>query len=289
MPGRRRRSFRTGDLAEGLGIQLLRGIAFVAEVARPEDVGLDAVATLLREDPDGNCYAEDSFLIQLKSGTKRKVTYKDSAIPWFLGQRQPMFIGHVSLQNSKIELYSTVHALRAAVSIAPARLELRLCENKKVPEYVYDNVGSYGNVIVWLGPPVLTYSLSDLGDELKRLSYYSIMRRFLTVAHLQHELFQLRQASHLRWKTNDAESISCLGWGVVSMDGQLMEIAAKLDPPLKALILEGVFKLGREPLLEAARALATELKKLGCNMESGNMASNMLGLASTYVGTSAST
>ena len=67
MPGRLRTSFRSGNLAEHLGLLLLKGIAAVADVPRTEDVGLDAVATLLRRASDGNCYAEDGFVVQLKS------------------------------------------------------------------------------------------------------------------------------------------------------------------------------------------------------------------------------
>ena len=52
MPGIRLTSFRSGDLAEDLGIFLLKGVAVVAEVECQEDVGLDAVATLLRPDDD---------------------------------------------------------------------------------------------------------------------------------------------------------------------------------------------------------------------------------------------
>jgi len=39
MPGRLRTSFRSGNLAEQLGLLLLRGIAAVADVPRTEDVG----------------------------------------------------------------------------------------------------------------------------------------------------------------------------------------------------------------------------------------------------------
>ena len=50
MPGSRGRNFRGGDLAEGLGLELLRPFAFIAPVPRPEDVGIDAVATLIRRE-----------------------------------------------------------------------------------------------------------------------------------------------------------------------------------------------------------------------------------------------
>jgi hypothetical protein len=76
---------------------LLKGTAAVAEVARPEDVGLAAVATLLRRDADGNCYAEDSFSVPLKAESATTLEYKDHELTWFLGQTQPMFIGRVSL------------------------------------------------------------------------------------------------------------------------------------------------------------------------------------------------
>lgn len=68
MPGRRRTNCRSGDLNEHLGL-LLKGVAAVADVARPEDVGIDAIATLLRRDEDGNSYAEEGFLVQLKSSS----------------------------------------------------------------------------------------------------------------------------------------------------------------------------------------------------------------------------
>src|SRR5207245_6469360 len=100
MPGRLRTSFRSGNLAEHLGLLLLKGIAAVADVPRTEDVGLDAVASLLRRDEDGNCYAEDSFVVQFKSDSATTVDYRDHELKWLLAQSQPMFIGRVSLRHS---------------------------------------------------------------------------------------------------------------------------------------------------------------------------------------------
>jgi len=67
MAGRLLGDCRSGNLAEHFGLLLLKGIATVAEVPRTEDVGLDTIASLHRRDNDGNCYAEDSFVVQLKS------------------------------------------------------------------------------------------------------------------------------------------------------------------------------------------------------------------------------
>ncbi len=49
MPGRRHKHFRSGDINQELGILLLKGVAPVASVPRPEDFGIDAIGTLLRE------------------------------------------------------------------------------------------------------------------------------------------------------------------------------------------------------------------------------------------------
>src|SRR5215510_13097759 len=107
MPGRLRTSFRSGNLAEHLGLLLLRGIAAVADVPRTEDIGLDAVATLLRRDTDGNCYAEDSFGVQLKAISEESLEYRDHGLNWFRAQSQPIFIGRVSLADAKISLCPT--------------------------------------------------------------------------------------------------------------------------------------------------------------------------------------
>src|SRR5947207_12580613 len=108
MPGRLRTSFRSGNLAEHLGLLLLKGIAAVADVPRTEDIGLDAVATLLRRDADGNCYAEDGFVVQLKSYSETSIEYRHHELTWLLGQSQPMFIGRVSLEQSRICLYPAI-------------------------------------------------------------------------------------------------------------------------------------------------------------------------------------
>src|SRR3954470_20227230 len=107
MAGRLGANLRSGNMAEALGILLLKGIAAVADVPRTEDVGLDAVASLLRRDEDGNCYAEDNFVVQLKSDSATSIEYRDHELEWLLAQSLPMFIGLVSLRDSRLSLYPT--------------------------------------------------------------------------------------------------------------------------------------------------------------------------------------
>jgi hypothetical protein len=45
-------SYRAGNLAEGIGLEMLRRFAAVAPVERPEDIGIDAMCTLFRAEKD---------------------------------------------------------------------------------------------------------------------------------------------------------------------------------------------------------------------------------------------
>jgi len=74
MPGRLGRNLRGGHRAEGLGVDLLRAFCAVAPVPQTEDVGFDAVATVLRV--DGRfLMAEQSFCVQFKARSVRTIPY----------------------------------------------------------------------------------------------------------------------------------------------------------------------------------------------------------------------
>ena len=187
MPGRLRTSFRSGNLAEDLGLLLLKGIAAVADVPRTEDVGLDAIATLLRRARDGNCYAEDGFVVQLKSYSETSIKYRDHELSWLLGQSQPMFIGRVSLQDSRISLYPTLHANQAALALEPEQITIEFGRGKYSVTDLYPWTGGGSNLAtVWTGEPLLEWTLSDLTDARWVASAYQIMKRFLAIARREH-------------------------------------------------------------------------------------------------------
>ena len=125
MPGRLPSSFRSGNLAEHLGLLLLKGVAAIAEVSRPEDIGLDAIATLLRRDDDRNCYAEDSFVVQIKADSATTLEYRGHELKWFIGQTLPMFIGLVSLVESQISLYPTLFINQSVLALDPEMVTSR--------------------------------------------------------------------------------------------------------------------------------------------------------------------
>src|SRR5262245_38945897 len=95
MVGRRHKDFRSGDLVESLGMVLLKSIAAVAEVSRTEDVGFDAVATLLRPGHNDFLLAEDSFFVQIKSSSVRRIDYGHDEVAWLRELQLPFFIASV--------------------------------------------------------------------------------------------------------------------------------------------------------------------------------------------------
>src|SRR3954469_3916408 len=169
MTGRLRGSFRSGNLAEHLGLLLLKGIAAVANVPRTEDVGLDAVASLLRRDLDGNCYAEDSFVVQLKSASVTTLEFRNHELRWLLGQSQPMFVGLVSLKKSQLSLYPTLNVNLAVLALHAKQVTLRFGTSGLLPLFAGTSTagwagGSDESATVWLGEPLLEWTLSDLAN-----------------------------------------------------------------------------------------------------------------------------
>src|SRR6185437_17013963 len=98
------KDWRKGDLAEGLGLELLRPFAFIAPVPRPEDVGIDAVTTLFRPE-NKRLFAEDSFLVQVKAESVRHIKYCGEQLEW-LRAKLPLFWLSLDLANATAELWS---------------------------------------------------------------------------------------------------------------------------------------------------------------------------------------
>lgn len=278
MPGRRRSSFRTGDLAEHLGLLLLKGTAAVAEVARPEDIGLDAIATLLRRDDDGNCYAEDSFVVQLKSESAKSLEYQDHGLEWFVGQSQPMFIGRVSLANSQISLYPTLFVNHAVLALHARKVTVRFGVSDIPPLLAgqkwaaWKGESDYG-ATVWLGEPLLRWTLSDLVDQGWAKRTYETLKHFLAVAHREVELLSFGQCSVLEWSTNDASSIKSQAGIMKGHPDDLKSLADRCAPCLHAIMLHAMSMPGDSgnSLNISLITLAATLRDVGIEIDPDNL------------------
>lgn len=274
MPGRLRTSFRSGNLAEHLGLLLLKGVAAVAEVTRSEDVGLDAIATLLRRDDDGNCYAENSFLVQLKSASTKEIDYQGHELDWLVGQTQPMFIGLVSLDNAQISLYPTLFVNQAVFSLCAKKVAIRfgasdlptgLIGQKWLPWRGEPDDGAS----VWLGEPLLEWTLKDLVNKEWVNDSYRILKSFLSVAEREIDLLSFGQFSVLNWTTNDVRSIDSQYGMMKGHPDELKSIAGRLTPGLNKMMLHAMSMgndSGNEVMLSLIR-LATVLRGIDVEID----------------------
>lgn len=100
-------------------------MCWVAQIPRTEDVGIDVVATLIK-DFDGHRYvAEDSFFVQIESSSFREIVYKEDEIRWLSELQLPYFIASVNRKKASIELYST-HFLWDKIATNPVQEEIDL-------------------------------------------------------------------------------------------------------------------------------------------------------------------
>lgn len=276
MPGRLRSSYRQGNLAEDLGLLLLKGISAVAEVARPEDVGLDAIATLLRRDDDGNCYAEDTFLVQLKSPSAKSIEYEAHELDWLVAQSQPMFIGIVSLADSTISLYPTIFVNQAVLSLHARKVTVRFGTSDIEPGFVGQKYLAWrsngeDDATVWLGDPLMRWSVTDIGDHQWTKSAYEMLKSFLAI--LQHELVLLSfgQFSIINWSTNDSTSIRT-NYGMMKQNEEIQSVAERCMPSLHALSLQASSMRSDcgMSLLVSLVDMAAALRKVGVEIDQNN-------------------
>jgi hypothetical protein len=171
-------SYRSGDRAEEFGVYLMKKFCAVAPVPRQEDFGLfDAVATLLRK--DGKLlHAEDSFLVQFKSWSTRKVEYKSSErFNALLNQELALFIVLVNVLRADIKLYSVAAAL-AHPNINEAKGLVVYLKSAKKKQSGLDEEGI---LHFYLRYPALYLRMTDLEDPAatEAEKAYTVMKKWL--------------------------------------------------------------------------------------------------------------
>lgn len=99
---------RSGDLAEGMGIEMLRSIALIAPVPRPEDVGVDAFATLLKpRERHALPAAPETFAVQIKSWHTKPFSIDSNRRKFLLEMRLPLVFVRVDRYIPRVALFSS--------------------------------------------------------------------------------------------------------------------------------------------------------------------------------------
>jgi hypothetical protein len=195
MAARLGRNLRQGHRAELEGIDLLRPFCAVAPVPQTEDVGFDAVATLLRTDGPF-FYAEDSFYVQFKARSVREIELKPHEYVWFHSLSMPLFIGSVNIASKEVELFTT-HWLAghpntrnftsATMCLDPGQTSLN------------------GECMrLSLGTPVLRWTPQEAeATEFQALAY-TVLKQWNTTEYLNLALRHIRTKRQLwEWRTNE--------------------------------------------------------------------------------------
>lgn len=267
MVARLRTSFRYGNLAEHLGLLLLKGVAAVADVPRTEDVGLDAVANLLRFDSDGNSYAEESFGVQIKAASaKNSLRLRGHSLEWLLAQEHPLFLGCVSLESSSIELHPLLRINQAAFALHATELKV-LCEASPHGHH-WDKKAESAVATVWLGKPLMRWSLSDLKDKEWCNTSYKVMKRFLAFEKVERKLIAIGKVSRVEWETNEPGSIESRDLFSLGSFDRLKLIANDVVPNITQMLYCGVCLPAdsRQRFMDRVVAVLSELQELGAEV-----------------------
>jgi hypothetical protein len=198
MPAFRGKNLRSGDLAEELGILLLQNVALVAPIPRTEDVGIDAVATLIQEYDGYKYIAEDSFLVQIKSTSVSEITFKNGAVKWLSELELPFFIATVDRKTSTINLFST-HYLSDVLVENPHREEITL---DLKDSSTYDCCNKNKSVKVPVGPCIISWSLEVL-ETNKNFSneFYDLLKSHITMSKKSIETRRVGVVELTSWET----------------------------------------------------------------------------------------
>lgn len=240
MPAKRGKNFRSGDLAEQLAMYLLQSVALVAPIPRTEDVGIDAVCTLLSEYNQYSYLAEESFYVQIKSNSVTEIEYSGVEVQWLTELKLPLFVATVDKNNTKIMVYSCKR-LYDAIALKKDRnyLKLILSDNQSVDKF---DLISEDQTDIYLGEPIVVWSISDLMNEEKntRLLFLNLMKEHIKIIHKDMELYTIGLVSSYIWKTNELpEEIGYKACGTINISidelhGKMMSYLIKsLDIALK--------------------------------------------------------
>jgi hypothetical protein len=194
MPGVRDRNLRSGDLHEELGLLLLRTVALVSPIPRQDDVGIDAFATLVRPDGSRRLLPDVSFLVQFKAASVDWVSYASpDALAWIANLEIPLFIGRVSLNPCRMELFSTQRLHQILLEGTYDQIHLLLD--------VGDESSEAGCRRANIGPPIHAWSLEDAVQPDFLTRAYEVLRPHVEHMRRNRLLRGIRYQQLLKWDT----------------------------------------------------------------------------------------
>lgn len=188
-------NLRSGDIHESLGILLMQTVSAVATISRTEDVGIDAICTLL--EPRGRTARADRTLyLQIKAQSKDKICLPRTEFIWLSELELPFFYGVVNRKNNSISIYSIEKAVQRYHPLNSYDFES--CT------FVFSDGVSDDHNNIFLGPPIVVW---DLSDTYKNPTKSSEIFKLLTswVNFSSENIFLRKQGINLKgeWQTGE--------------------------------------------------------------------------------------
>ena len=203
MPAKRGKNFRSGDIAEQLGLYLIQSVALGAPVPRTEDVGIDVVCTLISNYNQYSYLAEDSFYVQIKSTSVKEIEYKGVEVEWLRKLKLPFFVAVVDKMEAKISIY-TCKRLYDAFALNKDREVVKLVLDSEEKCKQFDFVDKDEEKI-YLGIPIIEWSINDLmnNEEEIKEKVFVIIKEHIRIVHKAMELYDIGWGMTYGWKTNE--------------------------------------------------------------------------------------
>ena len=196
----RGKNLRSGDLAEQLGLLLLQNLALVAPIPRTEDIGIDAVVTLIRDYDSYRYVAEDSFFVQIKSASVLSINYSKDQVKWLYALELPFFIASVDRHTSRVKLFCA-HRLSDALVTNHDRDSIVI---------FLDNLNTDDEIVeaddneIHIGPPILEWSMDDLEKDINLPNrFYQIIKSHINIYKSSLKTRDIGWIEYTRWNTNE--------------------------------------------------------------------------------------
>lgn len=198
MTRRLTKNLRKGHLAEDVGISFLRNFCAVAQVRQEDDLGIDAICTLLKPHKKF-LIAEETFMVQIKSKSVREIEYTGDEIDWLLEQDLPLFILSVDFKNGDIELFTTNPIFGLIVkNVDSANLKLDL----KGGLLIHDRIQvDEKHAEIAIGPPILKTSELKAREDSNSEEIYKLIKTWVSNEINQIGFRKLKKARLAEWET----------------------------------------------------------------------------------------
>ncbi|MEJ5126528.1 hypothetical protein WH367_10765 [Comamonas sp. MYb21] len=179
-------------------MMMLQSFALVAPVPRTEDVGTDAVVTLLRDYDGKRVIAEDSLFVQIKSESVTEVVYEGDQVKWLFELDLPLFYASVD-RKAGILRFFCAHELSEAYIMNHARKKVTIDFSDKGN---WIDLMSADDERVKIGPPVMQWTLDDCAEPTMAWLFHRLIKDHVRIAKRNLATRKFGFVTYLGWETN---------------------------------------------------------------------------------------